>query len=162
MEQFALPHNAIVLVGDGRKAIFLRNSGAPPHPALHVDAVLRHDTPANRDIVTDAPGRNAAGHERPRHNFPGSLGGGARSAIEDTDWHQLEEDRFVHFVTSTLSRAAHAEPSVQIAIILPPKALGELRRDMDKMLKQHIIAEIAHDLTGHTLPDIAKRLSGGG
>ncbi len=35
MNKLALPHDAFVLVGDGRKALFLRNAGDEKFPCAH-------------------------------------------------------------------------------------------------------------------------------
>ncbi len=85
--------------------------------------------------------------------------GGVRSAMEQTDWHHLEEDRFVDTIAAVLAKAAAEDPNLQIAIVLPPKALGHLRAGMSAAMHKHIIAEIPKDLTHHPIPDIAKHLS---
>jgi protein required for attachment to host cells len=146
-EQPEIPHNTLVLVGDGRKALFLRNLGAQVHIKLEVERLLKHDAPATRDLGTDRPGR-ATG--------PGE----ARSAMEQTDWHQLEEDRFVATIAEALARAAAADPDLQIAIVLPPKALGHLRAGMSPSVQKHVIAEIPKDLTHHPVKEIARHLKG--
>jgi len=147
MQTHPVPHNAIVLVGDGRKALFLRNLGSEKHPRLAVERLMKHDDAPTRDLVTDRPGRTAVGV------------GGSRSALEQTDWHEVEEARFVHSVTGLLSHAAHADNGLQIVIILPPKALGEFRAGMDSNLERHVVAQIHADLTSHTLQDIEKHFS---
>jgi protein required for attachment to host cells len=146
-EKAEIPHNALILVGDGRKALFLRNHGAQLNIRLEVERRLLHETPANHEMGTDRPGRTVSGP------------GGVRSAMEQTDWHHLEEDRFVDTVAAVLAKAAAEDPNLQIAIVLPPKALGHLRAGMSAAMHKHIIAEIPKDLTHHPIPDIAKHLS---
>lgn len=147
MQTHAIPHNAVVLVGDGRKALFLRNLGSEKHPRLVVERLMEHADPPTREWGTDRPGRTAVGI------------GGSRSALEETDWHRVEEERFVHSITALLSKAAHAENGLQIVIILPPKALGEFRAGMDATLERHVVAQIHGDLTAHTLEDITKHFT---
>jgi protein required for attachment to host cells len=93
-EQAEIPHNTLVVVGDGRKALFLRNHGAQLNIQLEVERRLLHETPATHDMGTDRPGRTVSGP------------GGVRSAMEQTDWHHLEEDRFVDTIAAVLAREA--------------------------------------------------------
>jgi protein required for attachment to host cells len=145
-EQAEIPHNTLVLVGDGRKALFLRNSGAQMDIKLEVERRLLHPAPPTHEMGTDRPGRTVSG--------PGNV----RSAMEQTDWHQIEEDHFVDTIAGVLARAAADDPDLKIAIVLPPKALGHLRAGMSAALQKHVIAEIPKDLTRHPLPDIARHL----
>jgi protein required for attachment to host cells len=147
-EQAEIPHNTLVLVGDGRKALFLRNQGVQTNIKLEVERRLLHETPPTREMGTDRPGRTVSG--------PGDI----RSAMEQTDWHRMEEDRFVDTVAGVLAREAAADPDLQIAIVLPPKALGHLRAGMSAAVHKHVIAEIPKDLTHHPIPEIAKHLRG--
>jgi protein required for attachment to host cells len=145
-EQPEIPHNTLVLVGDGRKALFLRNSGAQMNIKLEVEHRLLHTAPPTRELGTDRPGRTVSG--------PSSV----RSAMEQTDWHQIEEDHFVDTIAGVLARAAAADPNLQIAIVLPPKALGHLRAGLSAAVQKHVIVEIPKDLTHHPIPDIARHL----
>ena len=55
-----LPHNALVLVADGRKMLFFRNHGDENQIDLRTEA---HDARADRkdrEIKTDAPGTDPA------------------------------------------------------------------------------------------------------
>src|SRR5438270_12948985 len=97
MKDLAVPHNSLVLVGDGSKAVLLRNAGTPLHPKLTVQQLLEHPSEPNRNLGTDRPGRTVFGPGR------------AKSAIEETDWHRLEESRFVAGIAETLSRAERQE-----------------------------------------------------
>ena len=145
-EQAEIPHNALILVGDGRKALFLRNHGAQMNIKLEVEHRLLHAAPATHEMGTDRPGRTVSGP------------GGVRSAMEQTDWHHIEEDRFVDTLAGVLAKATAADPDLQIAIVLPPKALGHMRAGMSAAVQKHVIAEIPKDLTHHPIPDIARHL----
>lgn len=147
MTDTPIPNNAIILVGDGRKALFLRNDGTPLHPKLTVLRLLEHDNPATRDQGSDRPGRYAS---------PTGVG---RSAVEQTDWHQLEESRFAQTIVETLQRAANANSMLQIVLVAPPRTMGDLRAGMQKSLRQHVIGEITRDLTAHPLAHIQKLLA---
>jgi protein required for attachment to host cells len=44
-----VPHNALILVGDGQKALFLRNKGSPQRVRLVVERILERDNPPSRE-----------------------------------------------------------------------------------------------------------------
>ena len=77
-----LPHNALVLVADGRKMLFFRNHGDEEQIDLRTEAHGQREDRKDSDIKTDSPG---AIHQ--------SAGYG-RSTYEETDFHQQEEDRW--------------------------------------------------------------------
>jgi protein required for attachment to host cells len=142
-----IPHNALVLVGDGRRAIFLRNVGRPRRVKLEMEQLLQHETPPNRELAADRPGRVASGP-----------GGYLKSALEETDWHHLEETRFVHAVADAIARAASAEPNLSVVVVMPPKALGDFRDAIRHPVRRHIVAEIPKDLTRYGVRDIERHL----
>jgi protein required for attachment to host cells len=143
----ALPHNAVVLVADGAKALFLRNEGNALAANLKTELVLLDDNPPTHEQGTDRPGH--AG------KVPGTQ---RRSGMEQTDWHDIEEHRFARRVaaaTEELIRTTHVEALVVAA---PPRTLAELRRSFDDVVKQRIVAELHKDLTKHSVADIAKHV----
>ena len=81
-ELIRIPHNAYVIVGDGRKALFLRNEGNGAALRLKTEQVLQNDNPPSREQGSGPPGRSFQ-----------SVGNG-RSAVEQTDWHEIGEQRF--------------------------------------------------------------------
>lgn len=141
-----IPHDCLLLVGDGRKALVLRNVGAQRRLKFEPVRVFEHPTPPTHEIGTDRPGRAIAGM------------GESRNTYETTDWHHLEEARFVHGVEQALTRAVRNQPHAQIIVVLPPKWLGEFRSKMSAALKPHVIGEVAKDLTNHTVAEIERLL----
>jgi protein required for attachment to host cells len=91
MNKLAIPHDAFVFVGDGGKALFLRNEGDEKFPNLVTERVFVDNDPPTREQGTDAPGRVYSGAH--------ALG---RSAVETTDWHEIDEHRFAHRVSAAL------------------------------------------------------------
>ncbi|MBV9064186.1 MAG: host attachment protein, partial [Methylobacteriaceae bacterium] len=77
------------VVGDGRKALLLRNEGDPDLLDLRRVEVHEDDNPPSREQGTDRPGRT-------------TMQVGPRSAIEATDWHAIEEERFAASVAERL------------------------------------------------------------
>jgi protein required for attachment to host cells len=57
MSKLAIPHNAFVFVGDGRKALFLRNAGDAKFPNLRAEGVYIDENPPTREQGSDRPGR---------------------------------------------------------------------------------------------------------
>lgn len=146
MTQTRIPRDALVFVGDGAKALFLRNKGDAELVNLVVERILEQENPATRDQGTDRPGRSFAS------------AGTHRSAMEQTDWHQLAEDRFVGEVADALYKQAHAGRFDKLIVVAPPKVLGGLRKAFHKEVADRIAAEVPKDLTKHPLHDIEKHL----
>ena len=57
MSKLAIPHDALVFIGDGRKALFLRNAGDAKYPDLKVERVFAEENPPTHEQGTDRPGR---------------------------------------------------------------------------------------------------------
>ena len=93
MDKLHLPHNVFVFVGDGRKALFLRNEGDEKFPNLKTERVFVEENPPTHEQGTDRPGRGfmRAGTNR-------------RSGLDNTDWHQLEEHRFAQRVAAAMEQ----------------------------------------------------------
>lgn len=164
-----VPHNSVVLVADGRKLLFLRNEGDAEYPNLQVEHAEERANPATRDQATDA-----AGAARSTQSGPGApnvaqggsghaQGGGAqfapsRGSFEQTDFHQLEEDRFAADAADLLKRRALSNDFESLIVIAPPRTLGELRKHYHKEVSARLTGELDKDLTGHPIPDIEKAL----
>jgi protein required for attachment to host cells len=167
-----VPHNAFVLVADGRKMLWFRNEGDGEYPNLKVEEAQEHPNPADRDQKTDAAGGASGsqmGSNAPsaaRQGGMGGAGGGgeggafapSRGTFEEVDFHQQEEDRFAAEVADMLKRRVLAHEVEQLVVVAPPKTLGELRKHYHKEVERRIAGELAKDLTGHTVPDIETAL----
>ena len=134
-----IAHDALVLVADGRKSLFLRNEGDGEALNLVVEDQRAHADLKDSDLKSDAPGRSFASV------------GSRRSAVQETDYHQQEEDRFAADTAALLSKRAHANGFDQLIIIAPPRTLGELRRHYDKAVEARILAEVDKDLVNHPI-----------
>ncbi len=167
-----LAHNAVVLVADGRKMLFLRNQGDALAPNLTVEHAQEHPNPKNSDQKTDAAGgarstqsgAGAPGVAQGGSNHAGGGGGGAqfapsRGSMAETDFHQLEEDRFAAEAADMLKRRALANEFEQLIIIAPPRTLGELRKHYHKEVSSRLTGELDKDLTGHPIPEIEKAIA---
>tara|TARA_R110000737_G_scaffold343201_1_gene368955 strand:+ start:38 stop:493 length:456 start_codon:yes stop_codon:yes gene_type:complete len=144
-----LPHKAWVLVADGEKALFLRNVTDEEDPFLQVIRKEEQDNPKDTEQSANRPGRVS-------DNGPGQ-----RSALDDTDWHELAKERFAADLAQMLYERVHRGAFEHIALIAPPKTLGELRQALHKEVSDRVIAEVPKTLTNHPIEEIERQLRNG-
>ena len=135
-----------VLVADGEKALFLRNDLDAENPDLNVVRIEQQETPSDREQSANRPGRVA-------DNGPGQ-----KSALDDTDWHQLAKDRFADDLADILYKQAHKGAFDRIVLVAPPATLGELRSKLHKEVQDKVVAEIDKTLTNHPIDKIERLL----
>jgi protein required for attachment to host cells len=145
-----IPHHALVFVGDGRRALFLRNEGDELFPNLRTERVFVDENPPSHEQGTERPGRVSKGSQT-----------GGRSAVEATDWHELEERHFAHMVAAAMERLVRASKVKKLVVVAPPRTLSELRIAFHPDVKACVIAEVNKDLTKHPVGEIEKHLTGG-
>jgi protein required for attachment to host cells len=146
-----LPNQALVLVTDGRKSLFLRNHGDERQIDLRTEAHDEREDRKDREMKTDAPG--AIGQ---------SAGYSGRVVYEETDFHQLEEDRWVKDVAEDLRKRALSQDFEALAIVAPPKALGVLRKELHKEVERRVVVTLNKEMTDRPIPDIEDLLIGEG
>lgn len=138
-----LANNALVLVTDGRKTLFFRNHGDENQIDLRTEAHDEREDAPDRELKTDAPG--AIGQ---------SAGYSGRVAYEETDFHQLEEDRWAHSAADEVNKRVLRNDFDALAIIAPPKTLGVLRKKLHKEAERRLVCEIPKEMTRRPIPDI--------
>jgi protein required for attachment to host cells len=142
-----VPHRAWILIGDGRKALVLRNDGDAVYPNLKTVEVLDQGrVPTTADLGTDKPGRAVNARD------------GRRSGMEQTDWHDLAEQRFAGEVAQALETHHAAGAFGALVVVAPPRTLAELRRSFSSGLQAKVIAEVDKDLTKHPVHEIERLL----
>jgi len=141
-----VPHNSFILVADGKKSLFFRNQGDGDFPNLVVEHKDGHPDPEDRELKSDAPGRAVS-----------SVGAG-RSAFEEADFHQLEEDRFAAATAAMLKERALRNEYDSLIVVAPPRTLGELRKHYHKEVEKRLDAEVPKDLVNLPIPEIEKIL----
>src|SRR3954454_1816175 len=156
-----LPHNALVLVADGRKMLFFRNHGDENQIDLRTEAHDKREDRYNREIRTDAQGAAAHAAGAAGRGI-GAQGGGhvGRPAMEETDFHQQEEDRWIEEAAEELKTRVLRNDFEALAIVAPPKALGHLRKKLHKEVEKRIICTVNKEMSGHPIPDIEALLNG--
>lgn len=137
-----LKHGLWVIVADGEKALFLRNQGDAKFPDLAVVEEMAQENPPTREQGSDRPGRYNDG---PTVH---------RSAVQDTDWHRLNKDRFANEIAGRLYSLAHKGEFDDVVLIAPPRVLGEMRQKLHQEVGDKVRAEIPKTLTNHTIAEI--------
>ena len=152
-------NNTVVLVADGRKLLFLRNKGDATDLDLQVETAQENANPADRDQATDAAGRASSSAGGGGHgSAPAGSAPGTRSSVGETDYHQLEEDRFSADAADLLKRRVLAHDFDHLIVVAPPRTLGELRKHYHGEVSKRLAGELGKDLTGHPIADIEKAL----
>lgn len=142
---FKVSQNGLILVSDGRKALFLTNHGDDVHPNFQVERVLQApDNPQTHLQGTDKAGAR-----------------GQHGAVEQTDWHDLAERKFAGEVAETVNAACFNGGLKAIVVAAPPRTLSELRSRFSEAVKERILAEVNKDLTKHPTYEIERYLTAG-
>lgn len=141
-----ISQDAVVFIGDGRKALFLRNKGDEKFPNLVTEEVFLDENPQ-----ANAHGVDGSGHANP---------GASRKAngIGVTTWHDVDEHRFAQSVAGALQRLVRDQHIKQVVVVAPPKTLADLRQSFHKDVSQRIVAEINKDFTKLPIDQIEQQL----
>ena len=143
-----LPHNALVLVADGRKLLFLRNQGDDAQIDLRTEAHDEREDLKDSDLKTDAPGtvQQSAGY--------------GHSTYDETDFHDQEEERWIKDAAAEINKRALENDFDALVIVAPPKSLGLLRKELHKEAEKRVLATINKEMSGRPIPDIEALIVG--
>ena len=133
-----------VVVTDSEKALFLRNLTDHQDPNLEVMDTEEQENPSDIEQSANRPGRMQ------------DTGVGQLSAMDDTDWHELQKERFAADLSDILYDAAHKGEYDRLILVAAPKVLGHLRDDMHKEVTSKVVSEIPKNLAGHPVNEIEK------
>ena len=147
MQKLKIRQGDWVVVCDGRKALVLENAGDEKFLNLRTREVYEHPDAKTHELGTDAPGRAF------------SSVGTARGAVEQTDWHDQEEQRFLHQFTEHLDAAVIASKAKSVVMVAPRRALGALRRSYSPHLRNAVRAEIDKDFVKLPVREIERHLA---
>ncbi|SFS21264.1 baeRF12 domain-containing protein [Yoonia litorea] len=142
-----LPHGAWVLIADGEKALFLVNAGDAQDMHLQLRQKEEQENPQAQDWAANRPGR---------FNDGPSV---HRSAVQDTDWHVLEKERFAHDLAEMLYQDAHSGKFDKLVIIASRVVLSELRQELHQEVTKRLILDVPKVLTNHPIEEVEKLLS---
>jgi protein required for attachment to host cells len=147
MAKLKIAQGEWVVVCDGAKALVLENVGDPKFLNLKTKEVYEQDDPKTSEQGTDAPGRVINSVDA------------RRSAMEQTDWHDQAERRFLQRLAGHLDAAVNAGKVKSLIVVAPPRALGVLRRAYSHNLRAALRAEIDKDLVKLPVHEIEKHLA---
>jgi protein required for attachment to host cells len=136
-----LPHDALVVVGDGCKALLLRNVGDEKYLDLRAERIFGEKDPPTPEQEARRQSQHQVSSER-------------------TESHRLEEERFADRVAKALEDMVRRQDVPAIVIAAPPKTLADLRRAFHADVKARIVAEVHKDLTNHPIGEIATHIRG--
>ena len=146
MEKLKVGTGDWVVGCDGRKALILENIGDRMFPNLHTREVREH-----ADQPTSAQGSDAPGKV---HSSVGT----ARSAIEQTDWHDEAERAFLKALAERLHQAVTTGETRGLTMVASPRALGIIRADYTDAMRKVLHGEVHKDLVKLPVYEIEKQL----
>jgi protein required for attachment to host cells len=79
--------------------------------------------------------------------------------MEQTDWHDQAEQRFLTELARRLDAAVTAGETKALVIVAPPRALGVLRQAYSNGLREAVKAEIDKDYVRMPVHEIEKHLA---
>lgn len=142
-----LAADTLVLVADGRKALFLRNQGDAKQIDLRTTSHQEREDRKNSDIKTAPSGA------------PGGTGlsGGT---MGEPDFHQQEEDRFARDLAEKINAMALAGKFDALVVVAPARTMGELRPLWHKETAARLVGEHVKEMTDRPVADIEALLIG--
>lgn len=145
-----LPADTLVLVADGRKALFLRNRGDDRQLDLRTTAHQERHDRKDSEIKTAPAGQSPAPAGT---GLPGGTMG-------ETDFHQQEEDRFAQDLADKVNSMALAGKFDALVVIAPARTMGELRPLWHKETAARLLGEHVKEMTDRPISDIEALLLG--
>jgi protein required for attachment to host cells len=146
MAELKIDNGAWVVVCDGAKALVLENAGNRMTPRLTTKEVYEQPEPRTSELGTDKPGRAI------------SSVGSARSAVDQTDWHDQAEQKFLAKLAARLDKAIQAGETRALIVVAPPRAIGVLRREFSQHVRQALKAEVEKDYVKLPVDQIVRHL----
>jgi protein required for attachment to host cells len=147
MTKLTIRHGDWVVVCDGKKALLLENTGDEKFLNLKTKEVHEHPDPKTHEQGTDAPGRSF------------SSVGNNRSAMEQTDWHEQAEQRFLQSLVAHLDVAVNGGKAKNLIVVAPPRALGVLRQAYSHKVRSVLRGEIDKDFVRLPVHEIERHLA---
>jgi protein required for attachment to host cells len=136
-----------VVVCDGAKALVLENVGDDKFLNLKTREVHEQKDLKTSEQGTDTPGRSFNSIDN------------RRSAMEQTDWHDQDEQRFLQKLAGHLDAAVNSGQATSLIIVAPPRALGVLRQAYSANVRTALRAEIDKDFVKIPVHEIEKHLA---
>ena len=148
MVEFQIPSGALVLVADGRRALFLKNIGTAISVQVEIaDVMEAKPNPPNRE-------QGSGPADRVVHQS----GVRGTSTVDTPDYHSRAESEFLIRVMGKLDAHVQQGNARAVVIVAPPKALATLREVISPRVKTVLRREVPKDLVNEPLEKIAAHL----
>lgn len=149
MDQLRVPKLGWIVVGDGRKTLFLRNDGTADTPRLStVQTLQAPDNPRASDQGSERRGRVVSSTD------------GRRSGVEQRDHHTEQEISFARHVAGEIGVLCADRQTKWVAVVAAPRTLAVWRKHLPETAKGKIKAEVSKDLTKQAVADLTRTLTG--
>lgn len=135
-----------ILVADGARARIFKNEGPGKGIEPAVSGEFHKPLPKTSEIGADRPGR---GHDAVT---------AGRHAVDTTDWHRFEKEKFAKEMAEILDGAGTAGAYDRLILVAPPKTLGDLRGALSPATRKKVTGEIDKDLTAVTMGELPDHL----
>ena len=136
-----------IVVADGAHAKIYANQGRGlgiDEPAIQEYFGDNHPT---REINSDRPGR-----------MSGSASGAHHVMNPPTDAHRHAQQVLAREVAHALHSAANHGAYVQLVLVAPPRALGDLRASLSAKTQTMLVGDLNKNLTALPMRELAKQL----
>lgn len=147
MPKSLLGHGTWIAICDGQKALLLENKGDRKYPKLETRGIFKQENPRNSAQGSAPPGRAF------------SPAGGGRSAIEETDIHDLAERDFLRNFAGELDHSIGEHKVRTLVLIAPARALGMIRPHLSAATRHVLITELDRDYVKMPLYEVERHLA---
>lgn len=128
-----IPHNALVIVADGRGARLFRNSGQELNVTLRADGEFHPSHLENEGPSGKRPNEQSV--------------------------HETDEATFAKQLAKELYRRAHLGDFAALVLIADPQTLGQIRPLLHKEVQSRIVLEHGKTLTKASIAEIQRSLN---
>jgi protein required for attachment to host cells len=151
-----------IVAADSSRARILQVADREQHLVEIADLLNPEGRAANRDLVTDEPGRRRPPHAATKALAGGSPGLGPQQGNdpqETTPTRHMTE-LFVKKVAEYLDKARTLNQFDELYLIAPPKFLGLLRAELSKELEKRVRDTLSKDLSWLNVRELEAYLKG--
>lgn len=147
MAEHRLRRGTWVLICDAQKALLARNLAADQSLKLHTLAVWEQKDPLSREQGSSPPGRVFSSLD------------GRRAATQESDFHALQEEKFLSDIAKQLNNDAQQGKFASLMIIAPARAMGILRSALSDKTQKLVCGELARDYVKLPLHEVERLLA---
>lgn len=132
-----------VYVCDGGRYVTYENRGDTDVLDLRVADKAAFDNPPAREQGADRPGR-----------YPSP--DGQRSAVGQTDPHDLAETRFITSLADKIDAWSQAAPGNRFVLIADPRSMGVMRQRLSRETMERMLGSVTGDFVHRPVSEISR------